>query len=51
MTMMDDGGRRRTDIQTPEFAYMYTISSPCEPQGSGELTERCKYRHEISIDL
>ena len=31
--MVDDG--RTTDGRTPEHGY--TISSPCEPDGSGEL--------------
>ena len=29
-------GRQTDDGRTPE--YEYTISSPCEPEGSGELT-------------
>ena len=36
--MVDDGRTtdgRRTDGRTPEHGY--TISSPCEPDGSGEL--------------
>ena len=36
--MVDDGRRtdgRRTDGRTTEHGY--TISSPCEPDGSGEL--------------
>ena len=32
---MVDDGRRTTDGRTTEHGY--TISSPCEPDGSGEL--------------
>ena len=39
--MVDDGRTdgRRTDGRTTEHGY--TISSPCEPDGSGELTRLC----------
>ena len=33
--MFENGGRTTTDGWTPEHGY--TISSPCEPNGSGEL--------------
>ena len=42
--MVDDGrrtdGRRTTDGRTTEHGY--TISSPCEPDGSGELKKKKK---------
>ena len=33
--MVDDDGRRRTTDRTPDHGH--PISSPCEPNGSGEL--------------
>ena len=33
--MFEIVNRRRTDGRTPEHGY--TISSPCDPEGSGEL--------------
>ena len=45
--MVDDGRRTddgRTDGRTTEHGY--TISSPCEPDGSGEL----KIDYEYAVD-
>ena len=44
--MVDDG--RTTDGRTTEHGY--TISSPCEPDGSGELKRR-HIRGNISIGI
>ena len=41
--MVDDG--RTDDGRTTEHGY--TISSPCEPDGSGEL-KRVKYMYQVS---
>ena len=44
--MVDDGRRtdgRTTDGRTTEHGY--TISSPCEPDGSGELKTQYENRH------
>ena len=44
--MVDDG--RTTDGRTTEHGY--TISSPCEPDGSGELKMLCfRFHHKFSI--
>ena len=50
--MVDDGRRttdgRTTDGRTTEHGY--TISSPCEPDGSGELTMLlCKFGQKPSF--
>ena len=43
--MVDDG--RRTDGRTTEHGY--TISSPCEPDGSGELINRVPEQKDLGI--
>ena len=48
--MVDDG--RTTDGRTTEHGY--TISSPCEPDGSGELTKAlisCAVTAQLTVQL
>ena len=48
--MVDDGRRtdgRRTDGRTPDHGH--PISSPCEPDGSGELKSRVHRRTTVLI--
>ena len=37
--IFENGGRRTTDGRTPDHGH--PISSPCEPDGSGELKKWC----------
>ena len=46
--IFENGGRRTTDGRTTEHGY--TISSPCEPDGSGELKSGSSTSQQVKTE-